>query len=245
LTTVLGTGYDILSTPNGIENPLAFLPQLLSLVTDCWKLDTRLNAFYKRLEKSTPGPVYWSRLSNGFNASISVGDAREGSGDVFPVAFQFEDLEMARTCAVYWASLAILWSGMKYIYSILSPVASFLPLMAPGASLPPLEHRTDIIPLAKNICQSVEYMISQIPESGTSGATPIVFPLKVATEIFGDGAAAGEKCERELEWAKNLMVSMGKGLRLLNNIDGPVERHTFIPSPDVDEGWLKKNVAKV
>lgn len=235
MTTVLAMGFDILSTPSGIENPLAFLPQLLSLVTECWKLDTRLNAFYKRLEKSTPGPVYWSRLSNGFNASISVGDAGEGFGGVFPVAFQFEDPETARTCMVYWASLAILWSGMKYIYSLLSPVASFLPLIAPGASLPPLEHRTDTIPLAKNICQSVEYIISQSPEAGASGATSIVFPLKVATETFGDGAAAGEKCERELEWAKNLIARIGKGLRLLNNVDGPLERHTFIPSPDMGE----------
>jgi hypothetical protein len=236
LTTVLATGYEILSTPSGIENPLAFLPQILSLVTECWKIDTRLNAFYKRLGKSTPGPIYWSRLSNGFNASISVGDAGEVFGDVFPVAFQFEDLETARTCTVYWASLAILWSGMKYIYSLLSPVASFLSLLAPGASLPPLEHRTDTIPLAKNICQSVEYIISQSPESGASGAATIVFSLKVATETFGDGAAAGEKCERELEWVKNLIARIGKGLRLLNNIDGPVERHAFIPSPDMVEG---------
>ncbi len=232
---MLAEGFDILSTPSGIENPLASLPQLLSLVTGCWKLDTRLNAFYKRLEKSSPGPVYWSRLSNGFNASISVGNVDKGFGCVFTVAFQFEDPETARTCMVYWASLAILWSGMKYIYSILSPVASFLPLIAPGAFLPPLEHRTDTIPLAKNICQSVEYIISQSPGAGASGAMPVVFPLKVATETFGDGAAAGEKCERELEWAKNLITRIGKGLRLLNNVNGPLERHAFIPSPDIGQ----------
>ena len=151
---------------------------------------------------------------------------------VFPVAYQFENMEMARTCTVYWASLAILWSGMKYVYSLLAPAASYLPLLAPGSSLPPLEHRTDTASLAKNICQSVEYIESQSP---SNGAITIVFPLKVAIETMADSVAAGEGCEKELEWAKALMMRLASGAKLLNNIDMPMESHAFIPGPDVDQ----------
>jgi hypothetical protein len=233
MTSTLATGYALLSSPSGVENPLALLPQILSLVTECWKLDTRLATFYKRLEKSTSGPVYWARLSNGFNNSISIGENRDGDGDgdvgvVFPVAYQFEDLDIARTCTVYWATLAILWSGMKYIYSLLSPVAAFLPLIAPEASLPPLEHRSDTISLAKNICQSIEYITSQTPDGGS---LVFVFPLKVAIETFADGTVVDESCARELEWAKSLIGRIARGVRLLSNLDGPVERHAYIPSP--------------
>ncbi|KAE9363245.1 hypothetical protein N431DRAFT_433394 [Stipitochalara longipes BDJ] len=232
MTVVLATGNELLSTQQGIENPLSLLPQILALVADAWKLDTRLNAFYKRLARSTSRPIYWARLSNGFNQSITAeGVNGEDGAVVFPVAYQFESLDMARTCTVYWASLAILWSGMKFVYSLLSPVASFLPLLAPGSSLPPLEHRSDTTYLAKNICQSIEYIETQSP---ASGPMLVVFPLKVAIETMADSVAAGDGCVKELEWAKALITRIGRGAKLLNNLDMPVERHVFIPSPDKD-----------
>ena len=232
MTTSLATGYALLSTPQGQENPLSLLPQVLALLSECWKLDTKLNAFYKRLARSTTRPVYWARLSNGFNQSIKAEGVNGDDGAVvFPVAYQFENMEMARTCTVYWASLAILWSGMKYVYSLLKPVASYLPLLAPGSSLPPLEHRTDTASLAKNICQSVEYIQFQSP---ASGPMLVVFPLKVAIETMADSVAAGEGCEKELEWAKALIQRVASGAKLLSNLDRPVERHAFIPSPDTD-----------
>ncbi|KAN0104246.1 hypothetical protein V8E51_009991, partial [Hyaloscypha variabilis] len=232
MTIPLATGHALLSTPQGIENPLSLLPQVLALLTECWRLDTRLHAFYKRLARSTSRPVYWARLSNGFNQSIiAEGVNGEDGAVVFPVAYQFESFEMARTCTLYWASLAILWSGMKYVYSLLSPVASFLPILAPGSSLPPLKHRTDTASLAKNICQSIEYMEIQSP---SNGAMQAVFPLKVAIETLGDSAAAGEGCDKEFEWAKALIVLIGRRAKLLNNLGMPTEQHAFIPGPDND-----------
>ena len=233
MTTSLARGVELLSSPEGQENPLSLLPQILALLNECWKLDTKLNAFYRRLARSTTRPIYWARLSNGFNQSITA-EGVNGDNDavVFPVAYQFEDIEMAKTCTVYWASLAILWSGMRYVYSLLTPVASYLPLLAPGSSLPPLKHRTDTSSLAKNICQSVEYIDGQSPSNGIMLA---VFPLKVAIETMADSAAAGEGCEKELEWAKALMMKIARGAKLLNNLDIPMERHAYIPSPDVDQ----------
>jgi hypothetical protein len=230
LASTIATGHGLLSTPGSTENPLALLPQIISLVNDCWKLDIRLNAFYKRLERSISGPVYWARLSNGFNVTYTpVQDAEASGGSVFPVAFQFDNIEIARTCSTYWATLTILYSGLKYVYSLLSPVVSFLPLIAPGSSLPPLEHRSDTTSLAKNICQSIEYISGGSPEGA---AMFVVFPLKVAIETLADTAASGQGCERELEWAKSVMERIGTGVRIVNNLDIPVERHAFVPTPD-------------
>jgi hypothetical protein len=234
MASSVAKGYGLLSSPGSAKNPLALLPQILSLVNDCWKLDTRLNAFYKRLERSITGPVYWARLSNGFNiAPVLVQEAKAGEGSVFPVAFQFDNVELARTCTTYWATLTILYSGLKYVYSLLSPVVAFLPLIAPGSSLPPLEHRSDTTSLAKNICQSIEYISGGSPEGA---AMLVVFPLKVAIETLADAAASGEGCERELEWAKSVMGRIGMGARIVNNLNMPVEQHAFVPTPDKEVG---------
>jgi hypothetical protein len=242
MASALATGYGLLAAPGALDNPLALLPQILALVQDCWKLDTRLNAFYKRLARSTSGPVYWARLSNGFNQSILTGETGneigEGSkGVIFPVAYQFQDPEMARTVAVYWASLTILYSGMKFIYNLLAPIIPFLPFLAPGSSLPALEHRTDTVTLAKNICQSIEFIVSN--NSG-SLAMLVVFPLKTAIEALADPA---DGCERELEWAKGVMTRIAMGVKILDNLGVATEKHAYIPTPDTGMASVGKNTA--
>jgi hypothetical protein len=223
-----------------MANPLSLLPFIISLIQRAWKLDTRLQAFYKRFEAQHPGPLYWARLSNGFNRSIQG----EGGEAVFPVAFQFESMGAARTCTVYWATLAMHWSGMRFIYSLLGSLAP-LPCLptpdtlfpSPITGLPPLGHRADPTTVAKNICQSVEYMVQQSPEVGAMIA---VFPLKVAIETLSDAKDIG--CERELEWAKGVLERIsGSGVRILECLKGEeVEKHSFIPGPDKADAlqWL-------
>jgi hypothetical protein len=60
----------------------------------------------------------------------------------------------------------------------------------------------------------------------------VVFPMKVAIETMADSVAAGEGCEKELEWAKALIQRIASGAKLLNNLDVPVERRAFVPGPD-------------
>jgi hypothetical protein len=216
----LATGFDILSAPGAMANPLSLLPEIISLIQRTWKVDIRLQAFYKRLENSTSGPLYWALLSNGFNRSIKG----EGGEEVFPVAFQFESIQTARTCMIYWATQSILWSGIRFVYSLLGS-------LAPLSGLPALDDRSDPTLAAKNICQSIEYCIQQSPESGAMHA---VFPLKVAIETFADLRDCG--CDREFEWAKRVIERIGvSGVRLLAHLERPVEEHAFIPSPNRGE----------
>ncbi|CZR62600.1 uncharacterized protein PAC_12497 [Phialocephala subalpina] len=92
-------------------------------------------------------------------------------------------------------------------------------------TLPPLGHRRDISAPAKNICQSLEYCMSS--PHGMTGTTAAVFPLKVAIESL---SGSGEKCRRELEWAKEAFrVIGGKGVKILEHLDDGVEKKAYLP----------------
>ena len=237
MASLLATGLTLLSSLPLAPDPIAermipLIPEVISLVQQCWKLDTRLNGFYKRLENSTSGPLYWAQMSNGFNRSIldEVADA-EGRkvGEIFPVAFQFESLKTAKTCMNLWATQAILWSGMSFVYTLLQHVIP--PSAMAQLGLPPMDERMDPAAVAKNICQSMEYWSGRNLESTVILA---IFPLKVAVETLGDVVQGSGVGEREFEWAKTLMEKIGaNGVRLLRHMDGPIEQHAYIPAPDV------------
>jgi len=232
LGAAIALGYEKLDPAKQVD-PATMLLTALEIVNQCWKTDTKLRAFYTRLESETKGPIYWSEMSKGFNASIGGEDL----GPVYPLAFHFQNLAMAHTCLVYWATTAILWSGMKFVYQLLTafqvqallqfsdgagstpPTTGFHPSL-----LPPLEHRVEVSAVAKNICQSLEYCT--LEASGSAAFTPAVFPIKVAIEALNDD----KECERELEWAKRAVdVIINSGIKLLAHIGVPLTDHAYIP----------------
>jgi hypothetical protein len=87
---------------------------------------------------------------------------------------------------LFWATLAILWSGMAYTYKALLgfqaanlirtntlPDKTIAQLNI--AQPPALGHRTDVVTLAPNICQSIEFCLGD--EFRGFGARAAVFPL--------------------------------------------------------------------
>jgi hypothetical protein len=95
-----------------------------------------------------------------------------------------------------------------------------------SSQIPPLEHCADVAAMAKNICQSVEYLITQNPQTGPM---QVMFPLKVAVETLGDIKEDG--CEREFEWAKWVIARIAERVRIMRHLGRPVEQHAFVPSP--------------
>jgi len=173
-------------------------------------------------------PLYWPQLFNRSSKPIEL-QGGEAEGEIFPVSFNFKDIDTCLNCMKYWATLAILWSGMKLSYTLLSSLKTSLPTAVSEISsqIPPLEHRADVAAMAKNICQSVEYLITKNPQTGPRQA---MFPLKVAVEALGDMREDG--CEREFEWAKGVIGRIaGRGARVMRHLGRPVEQHAFVPSP--------------
>jgi hypothetical protein len=242
LPQVIADGYGIFgmmqrAAKTQTLDPSALLVKILELIDRCWKLDAKLQAFYVELEQENLGHLHWPELSAGI---ITTADESE-LGKVFPVAFQFLNIKMAQICMLYWASSAILWSGMVFMYKLIAGFQAQAALLQPPedadspdnengtppifsiSQLPPLEHRVDIAPLAKNICQSVEYV--QHEDQGL-WKTRAVVPLKVAIETFHDAPG----CERELEWGLAAMESItGGGVRILGHLGTKLTDHAFLP----------------
>jgi hypothetical protein len=226
IASSLASRYALLSAP--VANPLSLLKQLLTLIHRSWELDARLQDFYRQLQGESSEPLYWPRLSNRYNKPIELQGAEE-EGEIFPVSFHFKDIDTCLNCMRYWATLAILWSGMKFSYTLLSSLksSSLAAVSEISSQIPPLEHRADVAAMAKNICQSVEYLIAENSQTSSGRA---MFPLKVAVEALGDLRDSG--CEREFEWAKGVIGKIaGRGARIMRHLDRPIEQHAFIPSP--------------
>jgi hypothetical protein len=189
MASIVESGYRLLDKPAKPLEPSELLVQALRIVSECWKLDVRLRAFYNRLDKEVSGPVYWAELSS--RELCPVEDPTLGT--IFPVSFRFPDLKTARICMLYWATLSILWSGMGFLYQVLAgfelqyassqghvtssgeiPNENRVSPSFSTSQLPPLEHRADVATLAKNICQSLEFCmkvskILSLPPCNSSG----------------------------------------------------------------------------
>ncbi|KAK9319480.1 hypothetical protein V1517DRAFT_310695 [Lipomyces orientalis] len=75
----------------------------------------------------TAGSLYWPTLSEVQNAAYNP-----AFGKVFPVAFQFQDLNTARTLMLYWSLAVMVWSGLCALYELITtieidPVHAFCP----------------------------------------------------------------------------------------------------------------------
>lgn len=194
------------------SDPIALFQGVMALLDRGWKLDSRLQDFYKELESTTQGPVYTPQLAK----PNRISDLDSAEGQVFTTAFYFANLQTAHLVMMYWAASAILWSGFSVTYAILSNYKL-------DTFLPPLGHRADRANLAKNICQTVEYCMQD--EHEAPGKTSAVFPLKVAIETLNEIPG----CERELAWAVDAMNKISSdGIRLMKFTGDPLTDHAYL-----------------
>jgi hypothetical protein len=211
----------------------------LEVIEQCWKLDAELQRWYKDLESSTPGPLYWAQ----FSKQESPTDDLE-LGKLFPVAFHFPSLFTASMLTMYWTATVLAWSMLTRAYNKIPAVLQHETLSStpPSSSiswranlicsckevrrkvclkhfdatqLPPLEHRADWAhSVARDLFQSVEYCMQEemlaIEPQVVAALVAIVLDL-VVTEP-GDWS-------REILWAKaNSAIVHVRGHRLIKYI---------------------------
>jgi hypothetical protein len=231
---IIADGYRMLRGPvegTATFDPTVILVTILGLIDRCWKVDLQLQNFYRTLEEESEGPVYWPELSTEIEGIDS-----EELGNVFPVAFKFSDMRTAHVCMFFWATSAILWSGMAYTYKLVlgfqaasSIRAETLPDKTTAqfniAQPPALGHRTDVATLARNICQSIEFCLGD--EFRGFGARAAVFPVKVAIETLHDAP----NCEQELRWAQAAMARISQsGVRIMKHYPVSMTDHAYLPA---------------
>lgn len=226
---MIETAYQTIGNPELQDRPDTLLVAILGIIDQGWKLDIMLRAFYRRLEETTAGPLFWPRLSS---SPFDVEQECESEA-VFPVAFHFPSMTVAHTCMVFWATCCILWSGLKVLYNLLAVFkAQMEGYSCPGETppglpdleeLPPLDPGVDPTILAKNICQSVEYCM----QAGPMTPAGAVFPLKVAIETLSLDSTFG----KEVAWAEGAMerIRSGTGVRILGHLGCKFTDRSFIP----------------
>jgi hypothetical protein len=209
-----------------LKTPASLL-RCLKVIDSCWKSDAAMRALYKELKDSVPGPLFWPELSTHDNPAD---DAEMGK--VFPVAFHFVNLRIARICGLYWAICIILWGGLFHLYQAIAFMEPLSP--SPSSSdtdtdedcecttsfhlcgrgfnisdLPLLQDR-DVMTAVTNICQSFEYCV--LPENRLLGAASIAFPLQVVLGTLKEYPGR----EREMGWVRGALEMIDeKGFRIL------------------------------
>ena len=223
ITATLANLFVQASEIEGLEST-GLLSAALGVVKHCWKIDDELGRFYENFERENRGSLYWPAFSTEDNPADDA-----VMGKVFPVAFQFSNLQLAFTCMIYWASSILLWAILSRIYELLGTLQSHnacqlcsedngnhdtcnAPHFDTG-QVPPMEPRIDVLAAARNICQSIEYCMQE--EMKGVGPAATVIPLLAVIELL----ANFPQCSRELSWAKSAFARLfQRGYRLMTHI---------------------------
>lgn len=192
------------------------MPALFDVLDRCWKLDASLQKFHEDLHNSSEGPLYWNRLS-----TLELLPEEADAEKVFPVAFHFNDLSSAFTTNIYWMTCILCWRTTMEIYGRVmrcghTPIKTEdpSPQIPYIARLRPLEHRKDLVSIAKNICQTVEFCIQEDKRSQGPGA--LLVPVLMATLTFRYSPG----CQRELAWSRAAMkVLADRGWRISTHLE--------------------------
>jgi hypothetical protein len=211
-------------------------------------MDIILQEVYDDLEKEFSSPMYWSVLATEPNTADDP-----IRGKVFPVAYNFPNMTVARSLMLYWACRLLVWAGFLFLYrgileleieaadarcSNYPDCAMFDDGMCycrhlvekpagcykfDPSLLKPLDYRTDLRLLIYNVCQSVEYCLKSGLTMFSSWSAGT--PLSFVYET----TKAFPGFERELAWMEaTLRKLQHSGLRI-------IKYSTTINSPKLQE----------
>lgn len=186
----------------------------------CWQFDTDFQNFYGDVEASAKGPLYWPV----FSEERSRIDDPEAEEDLFPVVYQFIEPRVGNMVMFYWAILLILYSGMNQLYGLYDQLGAAINAkqedevkveqqtsFAETLGFPPLDYRTDIRTVARNVCQCVEYCTQD-----DLGASIVTGPLNIVINILvqWDG-----QYEREIDWAQRALNKLrDRGIGIVSHL---------------------------
>jgi hypothetical protein len=194
------------------------------IIAMCLKVESALRGLYGNFEKSTSGMLYWPELST---LESRLDDARLGK--VFPVSFHFPGFFVAQVVTTYWVGMMAVHHLLMSTYDKLAEIESSTALTSSTNSLPwPISagnvpsslqsrvHSNNWTPMARNICQSVEYFLQD--KMGFFG------PLAIVTQLHGckrNLESIPEDWSRETSWIADIIARIQKKVDFpVNNLFG-------------------------
>ncbi|KAI5463863.1 hypothetical protein BGZ63DRAFT_403128 [Mariannaea sp. PMI_226] len=176
--------------------------ELRSIVANALEVETRFTTVYNDLQSSVSGPLYWPELST----IQSPVDDEVNLGKVFPISFQFPTFFIAKSCTTYWSSSMAVHFLLSKTYRKLALIESFLgprsvndtaaPTLSSSAHLSS-EHNDKFRAMAKNICQSVEYLLAE--DMGDVGPLNLLPQLRGCRNTLQESAGSAS-LSREIRW---------------------------------------------
>ncbi|KAG8529553.1 uncharacterized protein KY384_006190 [Bacidia gigantensis] len=196
----------------------------LDLIDRCWDLDDHLQQFFEDFAAKIPGPLYTPTLAKGL---VAVDD--KDLPKLFPVAFQFSNLQISGVTMWYWITSLLLWSGLFALYR---EVGEVMAGMTPDSPCPCLscgqkagscsikarlinlrqlgEQRRDYLTLAWNVCQSFEYSTQDCMLG--LGPASMAAPLSIVLEQV----KSHPDRDREVAWIKAALdIVRKRGMKYL------------------------------
>lgn len=217
-------------------DPVDKLESWLEMLSKCWEMDMVIQSVYEQCEKEFPKPMYWSVLSKETSPADDL-----VRGKVFPVAYKFSNIKVARSLMMSWAISLLVWTGLSLLYQGIASLefdagdahcSNFPECEAfddnmchckhlqqqPSGSykydishFPPLGHRTNPKCLVDNVCQSIEYCLHS--DIAVWGIWSAGTPLTMIYET----AKTLPGLEREIMWMEAMLRKLqARGLRILN-----------------------------
>lgn len=177
----------------------------LDLISQCWRLNTELTILYDDVVNGEDGLQCWTVLSNRHAWAVE--------GIVFPLAFNFHNLDDANTMLMIWSTQTILWHGMTQLYGLLEQLRAMASEINQSEmiSLPPLTCHMNYVTAAFNIFQAAEYCLKD--EFLDFGPKSIAAPLRIAIDTL----KIYSQYEREISWGRAVLRRIQtRGLRILN-----------------------------
>ena len=204
-------------------NPRHVLSKAFTTLSRAQDIALALDQWFGEFRKTVPGGLYYAKLSNSNNPGDDVSPGR-----LFPVAFNFPAFIVAQNLVYYWAAQILIRSHVCLIHSMVSRLIGTLELMGRnrlpcvcggiGGRLQCLQHFTaDRLPAfedrddwphipAYNICQSVEYFLSD-PAQGPGSLT--IMPALIFAKGMWKHVPPGSKA-REIAWIDDILRRMAR-----------------------------------
>jgi hypothetical protein len=172
--------------------PHLLLPALIDLAESVRAADGSLQAYYAELVVSSTTPLFWEEPARLTTLDESPAAAPEAPQEE-DVNLRFKDLEAARTLTMYWAMLALSWSGIHDLYMTFAQllasniIPDALRPVVQGLLTEPPDWRDPV----RKVCRSVHYCISD--RNSGIGIMHIAVPLDIVTNVMRNRTG----CEKE------------------------------------------------
>ncbi|KAJ5334588.1 hypothetical protein N7452_006991 [Penicillium brevicompactum] len=186
---------------------------LQKLISECSHIDEQIDNIYEDMQLSAASALYWP-----VELQLDSVTGLQGATTLFPVVLCFQNIQIATTLVLLWATRTMLWAGLTNMYQhleVITPCESFSP--SPSLELlsgsNPAVRCKDYILMAHQVCQSVEYFLND--EMMLSGALSVSPALGIVADSLCNRPGHAE----EIAWIQRAMgLARRKGMGVLEHV---------------------------